>query len=266
VEHRDHLAALSGAVLELRRIAQRVPAAQLLTPVAGCPGWTVADVFGHLGSIERWTTGILAGGKPEPSQPWPAGNPVPWFLAGTEDFQARLHAVDPSSECWTMGQPRTAAFWSRRQVHEHTVHLWDVVQALTPALGAPHAGDGVLPEALLPSALAVDGVDEVFSVFVPRQLKRGLMSLPPAAVSFSVSASPVSADSLSSRSVSAGATAAFVPKHHWVVGEGPPAATVTADARTLYLGLWGRLDLGGHAVLHGEAAAARAVLAMPLVP
>ncbi|MCZ2402714.1 maleylpyruvate isomerase family mycothiol-dependent enzyme [Paenarthrobacter sp. Z7-10] len=252
MERLDYLAALSRSMVELRRIAEQSTPAQLETPVRGCPGWTVADVFGHLGSIERWTAGILAGGKPEASQPWPAGNPVPWFLAGTADFLAGMESVDPNAACWTMGPPRTATFWLRRQAHEHTVHLWDVMHALASAGSdtAPvaTADPRVLPEALLPSELAVDGVDEVFSVFVPRQVKRGLMPVPAAAVAF------------------AAAPAGRAAKNSWILGEGTPAATVTADARTLYLALWGRVEWQGHALLQGDTAAARTILSGPLVP
>lgn len=67
--------------------------------------------------------------------------------------------TDPGAPTWTFGpQPRTVAFWRRRQAHEVTVHLWDA-QA---AVGQPD---------LIAADLAADGVAEVFEVFLPRQVR-----------------------------------------------------------------------------------------------
>ena len=65
-------------------------------------------------------------------------------------------------------KPRTASFWQRRMPHETTLHAWDAARALGYA--DP-----------LDRELAADGVDEVVTIFVPRQVRLG--RLEPAAVS-----------------------------------------------------------------------------------
>jgi hypothetical protein len=52
----------------------------------------------------------------------------------------------------------------------------------------------------------------------------------------------------------------------WTLGDGEPVATLTADAQTLYLGLWKRLDLPAAARIDGDEAAARRALGLTLTP
>lgn len=272
MRNRDYLTALTTSVAELQSIAEQLTLAQGQRAASSCPGWAVTDVFGHLGSIQRWTVDILAnrspaggkpaGGKPEASQPWPTQDTVPWFLSGIPGFLAAMEDSDPEAESWTMGPPRTGVFWARRQAHEHTIHLWDVAKALatpaTPLELPPGSAPGsaidssperaILPEKFLWPELALDGVDEVFSVFVPRQIRSGRMPLPPAPVSFVAT------------------TAGSGSQREWTVGEGAPVVQVTAPAPALYLGLWGRLRLERYAVLEGDVAAAAAILSTALVP
>lgn len=60
---------------------------------------------------------------------------------------------------------RTVGFWQRRQVHEHRIHRWDLEQALGRA------------EPLDPQ-LAHDGLDEIATMFWPRQVRLGRAVMP----------------------------------------------------------------------------------------
>lgn len=46
----------------------------------------------------------------------------------------------------------------------------------------------------------------------------------------------------------------------WSIGVGEPVATVTAPAKTLYLGLWNRLDLLDNSQVVGDSATAARAL------
>ncbi|WP_427888776.1 maleylpyruvate isomerase N-terminal domain-containing protein [Kribbella sp. GL6] len=103
------------------------------------------------------------------------------FERAAADFAAALGWVDPTAAVpacpgWTVadltlhlgsGQPWAASIL-RRRLHETVIHLVDLVQA-----GAA-AGEQVDPGLARPlAAVAADGVDEVFGVFLPRLRARG---------------------------------------------------------------------------------------------
>lgn len=228
------LTLLEAEVDTLRQLAADYPTSGAAVP--SCPGWTVEDAFGHLGAIERWVTRILETGAvaEEPTAPSEPGESVPWFLAGTGEFLARLHGADTTAPCWGFGPPpRLAGFWPRRQLHEHVIHAWDIQRAL----GLPD--HGIDPE------VAADGIDEVLTVFVPRQIRLGRMQAPGAAV-------VLSGDNGT----------------EWVVGEGTPSARLRAPVSVLYLVLWGRVDplADSRVISEGSTDTITGVLSGPLVP
>ena len=128
--------------------------------VPGCPGWDVARLLDHLGRVHRWVTGRLTT-PPDEEAPAPPRrgeevDPRAWVADGGAALLDALAAADPDAAVATfdgLGSPR---FWLRRQAHETSVHAWDA----RSARGLAHLG--VDPE------LAVDGIDEVFELFVPR--------------------------------------------------------------------------------------------------
>lgn len=212
----------------------RVGVDDLARAVPACGGWTVADVLGHLGVIESWVGAILRtrsyAEEPEP-EPDPERAAAD-FRAGVGPFLSALRGIAPDEPCWTFGAPPpTARFWIRRQAHEHAVHRFDLESAFDRTPGyAP--------------AFAADGVDEVLTMFYPRQVRPGRTEPVTDPVRF------VSADTGDS----------------WQLADGEPAATVTADATTLYLGLWKRRDLIADASIEGDHAAVRRTLARALTP
>jgi uncharacterized protein (TIGR03083 family) len=226
-----YLDELAASLTRLSALA-RGPGNVLARPVPACPGWTLDDLFGHLGSIERWAADVVLSGTPCDQPAPPSGEASAWFLAGTRAFVDAMAGLDPEAPCWGFGPPpRTAGFWLRRQAHEHAVHLVDACQAL--GLETPEFGEDFM----------LDGIGEVLAMFVPRQLRLKRMDAPTSAVSF--------------HAPGGGA---------WTLGEGPAAASVTAPLRGLYLGLWGRSDLSRTAVIDGDAALALRVLRGPLTP
>ncbi len=81
---------------------------------------------------------------------------MPYFRDGARALVRALAATDPGSSVWTFAaSDRTAAFWYRRRAQETSVHRFDAQSA---------AGT---PEPLDPE-LAVDGIDEYLTVFLPR--------------------------------------------------------------------------------------------------
>jgi uncharacterized protein (TIGR03083 family) len=241
------LDSLSRDAGEFSRLAAGGPAD---APIPSCPGWTVADLVGHLGSVHRWATSIVRSGQYMDEEPPPAVGVVEllaWFDDGARSLAAALRAAGPGNDCWTFGpQPRRAGFWIRRQAHETALHLWD----LRSALRAPGAMD---------TALAADGVDEVVRVFVPRQVR--LERIPPLPGAIRL------VDGETGRS--------------WFLGgdgtspDGPPAgmgatevaATVSGRPEDLLLALWRRVDLGDAAVtVTGDPETARRIFAVALTP
>ena len=138
----------------------RLPADAIGRPVAACPGWDLEALAGHVGRVLRWgAANALAGGDqvrrrdvPEP----PAG---PAVLAWVADAATRaandLADGDDDRPAWTWAGPGTAGWWRRRLAHEVVVHRWDA----EAAIGEPTP---------IAAPLAVDGLDELLAVFLPR--------------------------------------------------------------------------------------------------
>jgi len=212
----------------------------LAAAVPDCPGWQVADLASHLGGVHRWARDAIVTGEPgdEPTGPRERAALVAWFEEGAALLLDTLTTTDPDTECWTFGpRPRTASFWIRRQPHETAVHLRD----LRRALGVDVAMD---------PAFAADGVDEVVTVFFPRQVRRERMPALAAGVRL---------------------VATDVPDASWVLagdGTDPEAAydaTLTGPAESLLLWLWRRSG-GDPATVEGDADAVAVAYAAPLAP
>ncbi|MEV6270106.1 maleylpyruvate isomerase N-terminal domain-containing protein [Kribbella sp. NPDC051936] len=164
----DHLTEFERVAAEFAAALERVdPEAA----VPACPGWTVADLALHLGSGQRWAASILLSGTAQ-KVPEVLRTTISWadWYAGTSAaLAAALRAVDPDEPCWNFAPvDQRAGFWARRRLHETAVHLVDLLQAEAATGEQP----GARPDVVRP-AIAADGVDEVFEVFLPRMLARG---------------------------------------------------------------------------------------------
>lgn len=137
--------------------------------VPSCPDWSVADLLAHVSGIHRWVSAILAEGGPVrrstlPRAPEGGGEPlIEWYRNGLHQVVTDLSARSPGDETWTFAAtgPGTVSWWARRMALETAVHRADAQLAL---------GAGPDP---LDSALAVEGIDETFTVFLPMARSRG---------------------------------------------------------------------------------------------
>ena len=224
------MAQLHGDVIAIQATALAGgPDLDRLVPT--CPGWTVTDLLGHLWVIQTWVQSILRAREPQPTME-ACPSPVADFIDGIPDFLTAMRAITADEPCRNFGpEPRRAGWWIRRQAHEHAIHRVDLEAALgtTPTFDA---------------AFAADGVDEVLSMFYPRQVR--LERIGPTAETIRIVAANTGDE--------------------WAPGDGDPVASVTADAYALYLGVWKRSDLAAVARIDGDAAAVRRTLSVALTP
>ena len=241
------MTAVDAAVDQLELLAAEfvrlLSEAQLAVPVPSCPGWTVADLVSHLGRTHLWAEHCIRERNPEePDVVAPVTDRAAlttWYAECAGVLVETLRTTDPTTECWTFGpRPRTAAFWFRRQVHETAMHSWDLGAAIGRDVGYPRT-------------LAVDGVDEVVTMFFPRQVR--LRRIGPLQSSL-----VVRADGLGRRVLAGDGTGA---------SDGPVDAEVSGPAEQLVLLLWGRLGLDDRRLqVTGDRAAAASVLSAGIVP
>jgi uncharacterized protein (TIGR03083 family) len=132
--------------------------AGLTTPVAACPGWTVADLLWHLIEVhDFWRTVVaeqLVGPESYTQPPRPvAEGLVGMFRHGRVDLLATLASADPDAAVWTWSADHSVAFVIRRMAQETAVHLSDAADAA--GISNP-----------LDAALASDGIDEFFTHYL----------------------------------------------------------------------------------------------------
>lgn len=193
-------------------------------PIAACPPWRVSDLLGHLASVYRRTTHVLAhrlterpAGSDWYAVPPPGEAVYDWFDTSLTDVVTHLARVDPTTPSWTFsGDHRTAGFWPRRLAHETTVHRTDVESA--------HG-----PPTPVPAAVAVDGIDEAFDVMIAPGLSGRFCGDDG---SVHLHATDVPGEWL----VGLGPEGVVVERSH-----GKGTAAVRGPASDLFLWLWGRV-------------------------
>ena len=143
-------------------LADAIDGADLDAPVPSCPGWSVADLVGHVGTVHVWVSACLVS---DPDQRPPRFNdlPTPPARDSLHDGDVDVHrtrtdalgADDVDRPVPTWAGRQTVGWWLRRQAHETAVHRWDAQQSL--ATPTPFSTD-----------LGIDGVDEFLELVVPR--------------------------------------------------------------------------------------------------
>ncbi|MFC8600386.1 maleylpyruvate isomerase N-terminal domain-containing protein [Isoptericola sp. NPDC057191] len=219
--------------------------ADLDARVPACGDWRARDLVLHLAGVHHWAAG-MAVGDPTRSEdlPEPAGG-APGLAAlyrrHATALRVTLDAAGLDGAARTLLGDGPASFWWRRQVHETLVHLHD--------LHAARAGSATaaLGDVAVEATVWGDAVDEVITMFQPRQVHLGRMAPP--------------ADAVRVEATDLGWS--------WLLGapEADAAAAVRGPAHGLALLLWGRLTAEeAGIVVDGDAAAARRLLDAPLVP
>ncbi len=202
------------------RFAMVLESGDLAAPVPTCPGWTLADLGEHTRWVHAWAAHAITAGTPDGDTPAPGADRAA-LVAGYREAAATLAAVlratAPDAAAWTFGPEPVSSFWRRRQVHEVTLHLYDAL-----------ASQGRTADWAIDLALAWDGVDEVATLFYPRQLRLARTTPLPAPVR-------ITATDLADRTVVLEADA-----------PGEPVA-LEAPASDLLLTLWGRRPATGPA-------------------
>jgi len=222
--------------LEAAHLADEAERVLLSDPVPTCPGWTVADLIGHLGGTHRWATAIVSRALQQnlPADeeaalleaPTDPADLLPWFRTGAGALVGALKSAPANLQAFKFlsNAPPARQFWARRQAHETTIHRVDMLAARLGRMPST-------AEAAIAPQLALDGIDELVGGFVPRRSSRLRTTEP-----FVMVISPTDATASWTISVSD-----QPPKI--AAGADPNAQSIiSGTSAALYLGLWNRGD------------------------
>jgi len=147
---RSEAAAMSAAA-RVGELDARVP---------GCPDWSVYDLVAHTSGVHRWAAEMVRtrASRPVSRREMPAAPNgaavIDWFDQGASELAAALEEAGPDVDVWNWSSSTKSLFWFRRQAQETAVHRWDTESAS----GQPRP---------IPSALAIDGIEELLSLWLP---------------------------------------------------------------------------------------------------
>jgi uncharacterized protein (TIGR03083 family) len=109
------------------------------TPVPTCPGWTLKQLFTHVGRGSRWAAQIIAERRSQPLDPRDVRNGRPpddpdaaidWLNGGPQQVIKAIDQVGSDARVWTGAGMRPAGWWIRRLLHEVGVHRADAAIAV----------------------------------------------------------------------------------------------------------------------------------------
>jgi len=155
----DHDAFLAVIREQSERFLEALNGVQADAPVPSCDGWLADDLLWHLAEVQHFWA-VVAAGAPgddvvEPARPDEVAELRALGARSGTELLSALASRDGSTACWSWHPDGGTLAWvARRQAHEALVHRADA--QLT-------AGLDVRPPSV---ELAVDGVDEVLTVFV----------------------------------------------------------------------------------------------------
>lgn len=145
---------LSDLRAEMDLFVTQLTPAELDRQVPTCPAWTLRELAGHLGTVQRWATAVVAGRLSSPVRrvtvpPPDDGALAGWMREGAEAFAGAAEEAGPQTPVWSWAGDDRVAFWARRMANEAAVH----------AVDAQLVGGRAIP---LDPARAADGIDEWF--------------------------------------------------------------------------------------------------------
>ena len=134
----DHARHCDALAAEVSRHVDTITGADLTRAVPTCPGWDIAELVRHVGSVHRWAARMVRDRATERLALADVGLDLPadatglgaWLGAGGEAIVTTLRRADPDAPMWAWGADQHTRFWSRRMLHETTVHLADAELAL----------------------------------------------------------------------------------------------------------------------------------------
>jgi uncharacterized protein (TIGR03083 family) len=155
----DHEEYCARVMAEITRMTEVVTGADLAATVPGCPGWDLAKLIEHTGTVHRWAAAITATRATGPISRRELDIALPDELAGYPGWLAHggmplvtvLREAGPDTAVWAWGDDHRAGWWARRMLHETTVHRADAERAV-----------GIEP--VIDPVAAADGVDEFLGV------------------------------------------------------------------------------------------------------
>jgi uncharacterized protein (TIGR03083 family) len=237
----DVITAVSAGIV---RIVDTTP---LQTMTTTAPEWNLRQLVHHQGEVHRMATAVIAGrctsfrempentlgDLPDDS------DLVAWFTAGADRLVDALDTGDDTVDYFTFHpnsdvRPKLR-WWARRQAHETAVHYLDACSAVGP-----------LPD--VDPLLALDGIDEFLTGFVPRprtDLHRDVPSR------LRLVASDGGTGPLRSWTVTVSPDMPSTVRDD-AAGTAVADATVTGDASAMYLAIWNRGGLGA-LTIEGDA-------------
>jgi uncharacterized protein (TIGR03083 family) len=141
-------------------------------PVPDCPGWTAADLVGHMGAILGWMAKIVTTGQAVPRRdretpPAEFDTLAAWYSAHLDRTLDILATRAPDSPAWTFSSrgDRRVGWWRRRLAVEVAIHRWDGQHGANPV------GPSLPPP--LDGEVAASGIEEFVTEFLP-----GLLAQP----------------------------------------------------------------------------------------
>jgi uncharacterized protein (TIGR03083 family) len=162
---------LAGVRAALVAFAAHASAAGPGAMVPTTPDWDVRRLVAHQGLVHRWATAMILGEPIDEDavelEGLEAADQVAWLCAGGERLVSVLEEApdDLQTLVFLADAPAPRQFWGRRQCHETTIHA---VDALAADLGRyPVAADTWVER-----DLALDGIDELLTGFLPRPRSR----------------------------------------------------------------------------------------------
>lgn len=125
--------------------------------VPSCGDWTLEALITHCATV--WTfvrSSITAGARVDPAAiAKPPGSVAQWHAEAFDALTDLMTGRPPDAQAWTWDpEHQSMSFWWRRMAQEATMHRWDAETAL-----------GMTPTPI-DAELAVDGVNELFDVYV----------------------------------------------------------------------------------------------------
>ncbi|MGH3638742.1 MAG: maleylpyruvate isomerase family mycothiol-dependent enzyme [Mycobacterium sp.] len=123
---------------ETRTFLSLIGACNPSTPVPTCPGWTVGELFRHVGRGNRWAAHLVAERAVKAVDPRSVPDSEPprepayghdWLLAGATLLVDAVASTGPDTAVWTFLGPRPAWWWLRRRAYDTLMHGVDAAIA-----------------------------------------------------------------------------------------------------------------------------------------